>query len=216
MKHLILQHQKHQICFSIQRTSISSTLVAQTTDDFTFLPVEMWNKYQNFIQTQIVRMSGQMNSDSNAGTDKELFRKLAFVEVQLTTFRKTLMQNYRLFNLDESLSVASHGLVVYSERVRFGNETISNHRILICERAAICVRIQLAKEVDRQVEKFNRVVFVDKFVRGVPAAKLSKKSDIRVNFELNGNKHPVDFGTKASKDKFFGNYCMMYQKLYRG
>lgn len=117
------------------RTSISSTLVAQTTDDFTFLPVEMWNKYQNFIQTQIVRMSEQMNSDSNAGTDKELFRKLAFVEVQLTTFRKTLMQNYRLFNLDESLSVASHGLVVYSERVRFGNETISNHRILICERA---------------------------------------------------------------------------------
>lgn len=66
------------------------------------------------------------------------------------------------------------------------------------------------------MEKFNRVVFVDKFVRGVPAAKLSKKSDIRVNFELNGNKHPVDFGTKASKDKFFGNYCMMYQKLYRG
>ncbi|XP_039446076.1 uncharacterized protein LOC120425571 isoform X2 [Culex pipiens pallens] len=198
------------------RTSISSTLVAQTTDDFTFLPVEMWNKYQNFIQTQIVRMSEQMNSDSNAGTDKELFRKLAFVEVQITTFRKTLMQNYRLFNLDESLSVASHGLVVYSERVRFGNETISNHRILICERAAICVRIQLAKEVDRQVEKFNRVVFVDKFVRGVPAAKLSKKSDIRVNFELNGNKHPVDFGTKASKDKFFGNYCMMYQKLYTG
>uniref|UniRef100_A0A1Q3FJR2 Putative guanine nucleotide exchange factor for rho and rac gtpase n=1 Tax=Culex tarsalis TaxID=7177 RepID=A0A1Q3FJR2_CULTA len=198
------------------RTSISSTLVAQTTDDFTFLALEMWNKYQNFIQTQIVRMSEQMNSDSNAGTDKELFRKLAFVEVQITTFRKTLMQNYRLFNLDESLSVASHGLVVYSERVRFGNETISNHRILICEKAAICVRIQLAKEVDRQVEKFNRVVFVDKFVRGVPAAKLSKKSEIRLNFELNGNKHPVDFGTKASKDKFFGNYCMVYQKLYRG
>lgn len=197
------------------RTSISSTLVAQTTDDFTFLPLEMWNKYQNFIQTQIVRMSEQMNSDSNAGTDKELFRKLAFVEVQITTFRKTLMQNYRLFNLDESLSVASHGLVVYSERVRYGNETISNHRILICEKAAICVRIQLAKEVDRQVEKFNRVVFVDKFARGVPAAKLSKKSDIRVNFELNGTKHPVDFGTKASKDKFFGNYCMVYQKLYK-
>ncbi|XP_058457420.1 uncharacterized protein LOC131434590 isoform X1 [Malaya genurostris] len=193
------------------RTSLSGTLVAQTIEDFTFLAIDIWTKYQNFVQTQIVRMSDQMNDKVNAA-DKDLFRKVAFAEVQINAFRKSLVQNYRLFNIDENVTASSLGLVVYSDRVRYANETLSSHRILLCEKGTVCVKVQQVKEIDRQAEKYNRIVFVDKFRRGVPVVKLSKKSDVRVNFELNGNKHSVDFGNKAHKDKFFGNYCMHYER----
>lgn len=196
------------------RTTLSGTMVAQTTDDFTFMMVEIWNKYQNFVQTQIVRMSEQMNGD-NSTADKDLFRKLAFVEVQINTFRKSLMQNYKLFNLDETVTASSLGLVVYSDKIRYGNETLSSHRILICDKATVCVKVQMVKHIDRHVEKYIRIVFIDKFVRGVPVVKQSKKSDVRLNFEISGIKHAVDFGSKANKDKFFGNYCMFYEKCFR-
>lgn len=189
-------------------------MVAQTTDDFTFMVIEVWNKYQNFVQTQIVRMSEHMNGDVNSA-DKDLFRKLAFVEVQINAFRKSLMQNYKLFNLDENVIASSLGLVVYSDRIRYGNETLSSHRILICDKATVCVRVQKVKDIDRHVEKYIRIVFIDKFVRGVPVVKQSKKSDIRLNFEISGIKHAVDFGNKANKDKCFGNYCMFYEKCFR-
>ncbi|XP_058828396.1 triple functional domain protein-like [Topomyia yanbarensis] len=193
------------------RTSLTGTMVAQTTEDFTFLVIDIWNKYQNFVQTQIVRMSNQMNDKVNA-TDKDLFRKIAFIEVQISSFRKNLVQNYRLFNLDENLTPSSLGLVVYSERVRYSNETLSSHRILLCEKGTVCVKIQQVREIDRQAEKYNRIVFVVKFQRGAPVMKQSKKSDVRINFELNGNKHSVDFGNRAQKDKFLGNYCMYYEQ----
>ncbi|XP_055621765.1 uncharacterized protein LOC129765450 isoform X2 [Toxorhynchites rutilus septentrionalis] len=193
------------------RSSLSTTMVAQSAEDFTFLLIDIWNKYQNFVQSRIVQMSEEMNGNVDE-VDKDLFRKLAFVEVQINTFRTTLLQNYRLYNLDEGISVSSHGLVVYSERIRYGNETISNHRILLCEKAAICVRVQLVKEIERKVEKYNRIVFVEKFKPGIPAAGLSRKSEMRLNFEINGRKHPVDFAHKAGRDKFLGNYRMMFER----
>ncbi|XP_065074372.1 uncharacterized protein LOC135698371 [Ochlerotatus camptorhynchus] len=196
------------------RTSLSGTMVAQNTDDFTFMVIEIWNKYQNFVQIQIVRMSEQMNGDVSTA-HKDLFRKLAFVEVQINSFRKSLMQNYKLFNLDENVPASNIGLVAYSDRIRYGNETLSSHRILICDKATVCVRVQMVKDIDRHMEKYIRIVFIDKFVRGMPVVKQSKKSDVRLNFEINGIKHAVDFGNKANKDKFFGNYCMFYEKCFR-
>ncbi|XP_055534245.1 uncharacterized protein LOC129723817 isoform X2 [Wyeomyia smithii] len=193
------------------RASLTGTMVAQTVEDLTFLAIDVWNKYHNFFKTVIVRMSDQLNENVD-GIDKDLFRKLAFVEVQINSFRKTLVQNYRLFSLDENVSALSLGLVVYSDRVRYGNETVSSHRILLCEKGAVCVKVQLVKEAERQMEKYTRIVFVDSFRRGEMLAKQSRKADVRINFEINGSKHPVDFGNKAHKDKFYGNYCMHYDK----
>ncbi|XP_062556014.1 uncharacterized protein LOC134220868 isoform X2 [Armigeres subalbatus] len=195
------------------RTSLSSTLVAQTTDDFTFMPIDIWNKYEHFVQSQIVRLSEQMDQ-STTEADKDLFRKLAYVEVQINSFRKLLMQNYKLLNLDANISASSHGLVLYSVRVRYGNETLSSHRVFICEKAVALVRVQMVKNLNRTSEKYTGVVFQDKFVRGVSVVKQSKKSEMRLNFEIGGIKHAVDFGNKADRDKFFGNYSMFYGKWF--
>ncbi|XP_055597099.1 uncharacterized protein LOC129747101 isoform X2 [Uranotaenia lowii] len=196
------------------RISLSDTMVVQTTDEFAFLPIDIWNKYLAFIQTQIVNMSEQMNENLES-VDKELFRKLAFVEVQVNTFRKSLLQNFRLFNLDEKISAGVIGLVTFTDRVRYGNETLGSHRILLCEQGCVCVKIQLIKDLDRQVEKYTRVVFVDRFKRDAMAVKISKKLDVRLNFEIDGMKHAVDFGSKIHKDKFYGHYCMNYSKTFK-
>lgn len=118
-------------------------MVAPTMDEFTFLSVQHWNKLEHFFQALVVQLSEQLNSGHMEHQD--LFRKLAYVEVQVAGFRKLLFQNYRLFNMDEKISPAKLGLVLYSDRVRYDNETISSHRVLLCDRAVVCVKFHFVR-----------------------------------------------------------------------
>ncbi|XP_058116270.1 uncharacterized protein LOC131285549 [Anopheles ziemanni] len=194
----------------VSRSSISDSMVAQTMDEFTFLPVEHWNKLQHFFQALVVQISEQMNAGQME--HQELFRKLAYVEVQVTTFRKLLFQNYQLFNLDEKITPHMLGLVLYSDRVRYDNETISSHRVLLCERAVVCVKFHFVRECGRQAEKYTGFAFVDRFGREANV-KVSKKSEIRLNALVNGTKHAFDFGNTANRDKFYGQYCTVFARF---
>uniref|UniRef100_A0AAG5DKR4 DH domain-containing protein n=1 Tax=Anopheles atroparvus TaxID=41427 RepID=A0AAG5DKR4_ANOAO len=192
------------------RSSISDSMVAQTMDEFTFLPIEHWNKLQHFFQALVVQISEQMNKGEME--NQELFRKLAYVEVQVTSFRKLLFQNYQLFNLDETITPAVLGLVVYSDRVRYDNETISSHRVLLCERAVVCLKFHFVRECGRQAEKYTGFAFIDRFGRE-SNIKVSKKSEIRLNALLNDTKHAFDFGNTANRDKFYGQYCTVFARF---
>ncbi|XP_053657757.1 uncharacterized protein LOC128706840 [Anopheles marshallii] len=194
------------------RSSITDSMVAPTMDEFTFLAVQHWNKLEHFLQALIVQISEQMNSGHMEHQD--LFRKLAYVEVQVAGFRQLLFQNYRLFNMDEKISPAKMGLVLYSDRVRYDNETISSHRVLLCERAVVCVKFHFVREFGRQTEKYTGFAFIDRFGRDVkmPNVRVSKKSEVRLNVVMNEAKHPIDFGNTANRDKFYGQYCAVHAK----
>ncbi|XP_052901390.1 uncharacterized protein LOC128307759 isoform X2 [Anopheles moucheti] len=194
------------------RSSITDSMVAPTMDEFTFLCVQHWNKLEHFLQALVVQISEQMNSGNMEHQD--LFRKLAYVEVQVAGFRKLLFQNYRLFNMDEKISPAKMGLVLYSDRVRYDNETISSHRVLLCERAVVCVKFHFVREFGRQTEKYTSFAFIDRFGRDVkmPNVRVSKKSEVRLNVVINEAKHPIDFGNTANRDKFYGQYCAVHAR----
>uniref|UniRef100_A0A182JXU9 DH domain-containing protein n=1 Tax=Anopheles christyi TaxID=43041 RepID=A0A182JXU9_9DIPT len=190
------------------RSSITDSMVAPTMDEFTFLAVQHWNKLEHFFQALVVQLSEQLNAGHMEHQD--LFRKLAYVEVQVASFRKLLFQNYRLFNMDEKISPAKLGLVLYSDRVRYDNETISSHRVLLCERAVVCVKFHFVREFGRQTEKYTGFAFIDRFGRDGPKmanVRISKKSEVRLNVVQNEAKHPIDFGNMANRDKFYGQYC---------
>ncbi|XP_050081142.1 uncharacterized protein LOC126568670 [Anopheles maculipalpis] len=194
------------------RSSITDSMVAPTMDEFTFLCVQHWNKLEHFFQALVVQISEQMNSGHMEHQD--LFRKLAYVEVQVASFRKLLFQNYRLFNMDEKISPERLGLVLYSDRVRYDNETISSHRVLLCERAVVCVKFHFIREFGRQTEKYTGFAFIDRFGRDgkMPNVRISKKSEVRLNVVQNEAKHPIDFGNTANRDKFYGQYCAVHAK----
>ncbi|ETN65292.1 hypothetical protein AND_002942 [Anopheles darlingi] len=195
------------------RSSITDSMVAPTMDEFTFLCVQHWNKLQHFFQALVVQLSEQLNGGDMANQD--LFRKLAYVEVQVANFRQRLFQNYRLFNLDEKLCPEMLGLVVYSDRVRYDNETISSHRVLLCERSVVCVKFHFVREFGRQTEKYTAFAFIDRFGReGLePNVKVSKKSEVRLNVLQGSAKHAIDFGNTANRDKFFGQYCTTFARF---
>uniref|UniRef100_A0A182P031 DH domain-containing protein n=1 Tax=Anopheles epiroticus TaxID=199890 RepID=A0A182P031_9DIPT len=188
------------------RSSITDSMVAPTMDEFTFLSVQHWNKLEHFFQALVVQLSEQLNTGHMEHQD--LFRKLAYVEVQVASFRKLLFQNYRLFNMDAKISPAKLGLVLYSDRVRYDNETISSHRVLLCERAVVCVKFQFVREFGRQTERYTGFAFIDRFGRDGPKmanVRVSKKSEVRLNVVQNEAKHPIDFGNTANRDKFYGH-----------
>ncbi|XP_309947.5 uncharacterized protein LOC1271197 isoform X2 [Anopheles gambiae] len=195
------------------RSSITDSMVAPTMDEFTFLSVQHWNKLEHFFQALVVQLSEQLNSGHMEHQD--LFRKLAYVEVQVAGFRKLLFQNYRLFNMDEKISPAKLGLVLYSDRVRYDNETISSHRVLLCDRAVVCVKFHFVREFGRQTEKYTGFAFIDRFGRDgpkMPNVRISKKSEVRLNVVQNEAKHPIDFGNTANRDKFYGQYCTVFAR----
>uniref|UniRef100_A0A182MPF9 DH domain-containing protein n=1 Tax=Anopheles culicifacies TaxID=139723 RepID=A0A182MPF9_9DIPT len=194
------------------RSSITDSMVAPTMDEFTFLCIQHWNKLEHFLQALVVQISEQMNSGHMEHQD--LFRKLAYVEVQVASFRKLLFQNYRLFNMDEKINPSKLGLVLYSDRVRYDNETISSHRVLLCERAVVCVKFHFVREFGRQTEKYTGFAFIDRFGRDgkLPNVRISKKSEIRLNVMQNEAKHPIDFGNMANRDKFYGQYCAVHAR----
>ncbi|XP_049291133.1 uncharacterized protein LOC125768048 isoform X1 [Anopheles funestus] len=194
------------------RSSITDSMVAPTMDEFTFLCIQHWNKLEHFLQALVVQISEQMNSGHMEHQD--LFRKLAYVEVQVAGFRKLLFQNYRLFNMDEKISPTKLGLVLYSDRVRYDSETISSHRVLLCERAVVCVKFHFVREFGRQTEKYTGFAFIDRFGRDgkMPNVRISKKSEVRLNVMQNEAKHPIDFGNTANRDKFYGQYCAVHAK----
>uniref|UniRef100_A0A1S4H711 DH domain-containing protein n=2 Tax=Anopheles gambiae TaxID=7165 RepID=A0A1S4H711_ANOGA len=195
------------------RSSITDSMVAPTMDEFTFLSVQHWNKLEHFLQALVVQLSEQLNSGHMEHQD--LFRKLAYVEVQVAGFRKLLFQNYRLFNMDEKISPAKLGLVLYSDRVRYDNETISSHRVLLCDRAVVCVKFHFVREFGRQTEKYTGFAFIDRFGRDgpkMPNVRISKKSEVRLNVVQNEAKHPIDFGNTANRDKFYGQYCTVFAR----
>ncbi|XP_050090765.1 uncharacterized protein LOC126574552 [Anopheles aquasalis] len=195
------------------RSSITDSMVAPTMDEFTFLCVQHWNKLQQFFQALVVQLAEQLNGGDMASQD--LFRKLAYVEVQVANFRQRLFQNYRLFNLDEKLCPEMLGLVVYSDRVRYDNETISSHRVLLCDRSVVCVKFHFVREFGRQTEKYTAFAFIDRFGReGLePNVKVSKKSEVRLNVLQGTAKHAIDFGNTANRDKFFGQYCTTFARF---
>uniref|UniRef100_A0A182QXS9 DH domain-containing protein n=1 Tax=Anopheles farauti TaxID=69004 RepID=A0A182QXS9_9DIPT len=195
------------------RSSISDGMVAQTMDEFTFLCVQHWYKLQHFFQALVVQLSEQMNAGDMERQD--LFRKLAYAEVQVANFRKLLFQNYRLFNMDDKIAPEMLGLVLYSDRVRYDNETISSHRVLLCERAVVCVKFHFIREFGRQTEKYTGFAFIDRFGRDgkMPNVRVSKKSEVRLNVYQNEAKHPIDFGNTANRDKFFGQYCTVFARF---
>uniref|UniRef100_A0A182VJT8 DH domain-containing protein n=1 Tax=Anopheles merus TaxID=30066 RepID=A0A182VJT8_ANOME len=196
-----------------KRSSITDSMVAPTMDEFTFLSVQHWNKLEHFFQALVVQLSEQLNSGHMEHQD--LFRKLAYVEVQVAGFRKLLFQNYRLFNMDEKISPAKLGLVLYSDRVRYDNETISSHRVLLCDRAVVCVKFHFVREFGRQTEKYTGFAFIDRFGRDgprMPNVRISKKSEVRLNVVQNEAKHPIDFGNTANRDKFYGQYCTVFAR----
>ncbi|XP_058060811.1 uncharacterized protein LOC131211382 isoform X2 [Anopheles bellator] len=195
-----------------RRSSITDSMVAPTMDEFTFLCVQHWNKVQHFFQALVVQLAEQMNGGNM--THQDLFRKLAYVEVQVASFRQLLFQNYRLFNLDEKLSPDKLGLVVYSDRVRYDNETIGSHRVLLCGRSVVCVKFHFVREFGRQTEKYTGFAFIDRFGRNGadPNVRLSKKSEVRLNVQLVGTKHAIDFGNTANRDKFYGQYCATFAR----
>ncbi|XP_052873182.1 uncharacterized protein LOC128278490 [Anopheles cruzii] len=196
-----------------RRSSITDSMVAPTMDEFTFLCVQHWNKVQHFFQALVVQIAEQMNGGNM--TQQDLFRKLAYVEVQVASFRQLLFQNYRLFNLDEKLSPDKLGLVVYSDRVRYDNETIGSHRVLLCGRSVVCVKFHFVREFGRQTEKYTAFAFIDRFGRdgADPNVRVSKKSEVRLNVQLAGTKkHAIDFGNTANRDKFYGQYCATFAR----
>ncbi|XP_053679155.1 uncharacterized protein LOC128730147 [Anopheles nili] len=196
----------------VSRSSISDSMVAQTMDEFTFLCVQHWSKLEHFFQALVVQIADKLNADSMENQD--LFRKLAYIEVQVAGFRKQLFQNYRLFNMDVNVTPDMLGLVVYSDRVKYDNETISSHRVLLCDRAVVCVKFRFAREFGRQTEKYTGLAFVDRFSRNRKASnvRISKKSEVRLNVLQNELKHAIDFGNTANRDKFYGQYSTVFAR----
>ncbi|KFB44054.1 hypothetical protein ZHAS_00011922 [Anopheles sinensis] len=189
--------------------------VASTVEKFTFLCIEHLQEFNRYFETLIVKYSD--DSTLNLPIDKELFQRLAFVQVRLNAYRNDLVLNYNLFLLDERLPGC--GLVFYNDRAvldgAFHDPDAGPCRLFVCERAAVCVKLQDVPEQGKIVERFVRVLFLDRFAgRGMlMRARRSKRQRQRVNFFIDGKKYRIDFIDRQSQNKFFQNYVDKYTKM---
>ncbi|XP_058125849.1 uncharacterized protein LOC131285548 [Anopheles ziemanni] len=201
-----------QLC---QMPSNFHNRVASTVEKFTFLCIEHLQEFNRYFETLIVKYSD--DSTLNLPIDTELFQRLAFVQVRLNAYRTDLVLNYNLFLLDERLPGC--GLVFYNDRAvlsgPFHDTDAGPCRVFVCERAAVCVKLQDVPEQGKTVERFVRVLFLDRFAgRGMlMRARRSKRQRQRVNFLIDGTKYRIDFSDRQSQNKFFQNYVDKYTKM---
>ncbi|XP_035898788.1 uncharacterized protein LOC118506144 isoform X3 [Anopheles stephensi] len=195
-----------------QTPSNFNNRVASTVKQFTFLCIEHLQEYSRFFNVLIVKYSE--NSSLNIPIDKELFQRLAYVLVHLNAYRNNLAVNYELFLIDEHASAC--GMVYHNERVTISNPPHAADagpcRLFVCERAAICVKVQDVTERDQPVERFVRVLFTDRFQgRGVPMRmRKSKRQLQRLNFVIDGFKFRIDFDSARAQSTFYNSYVNRY------
>ncbi|XP_040167804.1 uncharacterized protein LOC120902832 isoform X2 [Anopheles arabiensis] len=195
-----------------QTPSNFNNRVAPTVKQFTFLCIEHLQEYSRYFNVLIVKYSE--NSTLNIPIDTELFQRLAYVLVHLNTYRNNLTLNYELFLIDEQ--AAGCGFVCYNERVAVSNPPnpadAGPCRLFLCERAAICVKVQDVAEHDQQEERFVRVLFVDRFQgRGAQMRlRKSKRALQRLNFLFEGQKFRIDFATAQDQSTFYSSYVNRY------
>uniref|UniRef100_A0A182MG06 DH domain-containing protein n=1 Tax=Anopheles culicifacies TaxID=139723 RepID=A0A182MG06_9DIPT len=195
-----------------QTPSNFNNRVASTVKQFTFLCIEHMQEYSRYFNVLIVKYSE--NSTLNIPIDTELFQRLAYVLVHLNTYRSNLAVNYELFLIDEHAPAC--GLVCHNERVTITNTPHAADagpcRLFVCEKAAICVKVQDVHEHDQQVERFVRVLFFDRFQgRGAPMRmRKSKRQPQRLNFLIDGFKFRIDFDSTQALTTFYSNYVNRY------
>ncbi|XP_050081151.1 uncharacterized protein LOC126568679 [Anopheles maculipalpis] len=195
-----------------QTPSNFNNRVASTVKQFTFLCIEHLQEYSRFFDVLIVKYSE--NSTLNIPIDKELFQRLAYVLVHLNAYRSNLTVNYELFLIDEHAS--AFGMVYHNERVMISNPPhpadAGPCRLFVCEKAAICVKVQDVVEHDHQVERFVRVLFTDRFQgRGEPMRmRKSKRQLQRLNFLIDGVKFRIDFDSAQAQSTFYNSYVNRY------
>ncbi|XP_021707050.1 uncharacterized protein LOC5571112 isoform X2 [Aedes aegypti] len=173
-------------------TNTTSSFIVPTIDEFLFLPIE------SIIQ--------------NASTDKSLYHRLAVVQVELEKFSQSVADNFRLLCLDDR--IFEYGLAVISERAKIKSERmqISNCKIFLCERAAVCVAYSDEKLLAKRNERLGNVIFCDRFAGRAHPMRLrkSRKNDDMVCFTFRNEKYKVKFQNAQIKDRFYANYIQKY------
>ncbi|XP_052903318.1 uncharacterized protein LOC128310661 [Anopheles moucheti] len=196
----------------IKHSQTPSNCNSRKVNQFTFLCIEHMQEYSRYFNVLIVKYSE--NSTLNIPIDKELFQRLAYVLVHLNAFRNNLAINYELFVIDEQ--AAACGLVCHNERVAIINPPHAADagpcRLFVCEKAAICVKVQDVNEHEQQVERFVKVLFLDRFQgRGAPMRmRKSKRQLQRLNFLIDEFKFRIDFGSTQAQNTFYSNYVNQY------
>ncbi|XP_053668374.1 uncharacterized protein LOC128718783 [Anopheles marshallii] len=196
----------------IKHSQTPSNCNSRKVNQFTFLCIEHMQEYSRYFNVLIVKYSE--NSTLNIPIDKELFQRLAYVLVHLNAFRNNLAINYELFVIDEQAS--AYGLVCHNERVAIINPPhaadAGSCRLFVCEKAAICVKVQDVNEHEQQVERFVKVLFFDRFQgRGAPMRmRKSKRQLQRLNFLIDGLKFRIDFDSTQAQNTFFSSYVNQY------
>ncbi|XP_053679156.1 uncharacterized protein LOC128730148 [Anopheles nili] len=199
-----------------QTASNFHSRVAATVEQFTFLCIEHLQEFSRYFDVLIVKYSE--DSSLNIPIDKELFQRLAYVLVRLNSYRANLTLNYDLFLIDER--APNCGLVCFNDRAKVVKPLRDTEagpcRLFVCERAAICVKVQDIPEHGRQVERFVQVLFLDPFGgRGAPMRmRKSKRRSERLNFHIDGHKFRIDFDGPQNQAKFYTNYINRYTMIY--
>ena len=114
-----------------------SYYLAPSVDCFMFIIIDQLVNFGNFFNSLLHRQSKLIVLTPNF--DIGFFRKVGYIESHLGNFIKNVEENYKLFNMDDSIFVENFGLVIHSELVKLSNEA-QKCRIFINEKGLVCVK----------------------------------------------------------------------------
>nr|XP_029713467.1 uncharacterized protein LOC109431537 isoform X2 [Aedes albopictus] len=181
-----------------------------TINDFLYLCIERLEDFTFFFTTMTENLSDM--SIRNVPFEKAVYQQLAVVLVQLEKFSQRVGDNFRLQCLDDG--VANCGLALATEQVKIKSDQLQiiNCRIFICERAVVCVACSFESRLTKRIERFDKVVFIDRFFgRAQPMSlRKSKKDRDMVYFSIESTMYKVIFKNNQTRDKFHANYVEQY------
>ena len=74
-----------------------------------------------------------------------MFKKIAFIQVKIENFTTNIEENFKLFNMDDKITVQMLGYVVHSDQVALHSEYVKQHRIMITQMGIICVKVDFQR-----------------------------------------------------------------------
>ena len=188
-------------CFCARKASISY---------FVSTMIDQLQNLCNFFKSLINKRQHQL-FEVISTLDKELFRKIAFIENKLNTICQNVHDTHEIFFcMHEELCIENFGIIKDSERVKI-NDDGQNYRFFVAENGILCAKIEESYENDERNEQYSNIIMHWSHKKSGNRSELKiepdKKNDKRIKIIVAGEKKlKVTFEKVCIKKRILEKY----------